>query len=76
MAKVPVLPIAIKGTSIALPRGNIIPKFKKIVTFKVGELMYFNKYYGKPITKILLREITTKVMKEIARLGNQRYNFN
>ena len=76
MAKAPVLPIAIKGTSIALPRGKIVPKFKKIVTFKIGELMYFDKYYGKPMTKKLLREITTKVMKEIARLGNQKYNFD
>ena len=73
-AKVPVVPVGLIGTFEILPKGKYTPKLKK-ATMNIGKPMYFNKYYNLPITKKLLREATTKVMKKIAKLSNQRYNF-
>ena len=74
-SKSPVIPVGLIGTFEILPKGKYIPKLKKAV-MNIGKPMYFDKYYGKPITKRLLREITTKIMKEIAKLSNQKYNFD
>jgi len=73
-AKVPVVPLGIRGTFEILPKGKNIPKLKK-AKLKFGKPIYFNKYYNKPITKKLLREITDKIMKEIAKLSGQKYKF-
>jgi len=73
-AKVPVLPIGLVGTFEILPKGKYIPKLKK-ATINIGKPMYFDKYYSKRITKKMLREITTSIMKEIAKLCNQEYTF-
>ena len=75
LSKAPVLPIGLIGTFEILPKGRYIPKAKRAV-LNIGKPMYFEKYYGNPITKRLLREITTKIMKEIAKLSNQKYNFD
>ena len=74
-AHVPVVPVGLVGTFDILPKGKYIPKLKK-ATMNVGNPMNFNEYYKKPVTKRLLREITTKIMKEIAKLSRQKYNFN
>ena len=73
-AKVPVIPIGLIGTFEILPKGKYIPKFKK-ATMNIGKPMHFNKYYYKPINKKILRELTSKIMKEIAKLCRQEYNF-
>ena len=73
-AKVPVVPLGIRGTFEILPKGNIVPKLKK-AAFKFGKPMHFDKYYNKPITKNMLRAITNSIMKEIAKLSGQKYNF-
>ena len=74
LSKAPVLPIGLIGTFEILPKGKCIPKFKK-AAIKIGKPMYFKQYYNKKINKRILREVTTKIMKEIARLSNQKYNF-
>jgi len=73
-AKVPVLPIGFIGTFKILPKGNHIPKLKK-ATMNIGKPIYLNKYYGNKVNKSLLRKITNNIMKEIARLSGQKYNF-
>ncbi len=73
-AKVPVLPVGLIGTFEILPKGKYIPKLRK-ATMNIGKPMYFDKYYNKRITKKMLREITTNMMKEIAKLCKQEYNF-
>ena len=73
-AHIPVLPVGIIGTFEILPKGKYIPKFKK-GSINIGKPMYFDKYYNKRVTKKLLREITDKIMREIARLSKQKYNF-
>ena len=73
-AKVRVIPVGLIGTFEILPKGKYIPKLKMAV-MNIGKPMDFDEYYNKTITKKLLREVTNKIMKEIARLCNQKYNF-
>ena len=73
-AKVPVLPLGLIGTFEILPKGKYIPRFRRAV-MKIGMPLHFDEYYNKPVTKKLLRELTTKIMKEIARLSGQEYNY-
>src|SRR3989338_3475235 len=73
-AKVPVVPLGIRGTFEILPKGKMIPKLGK-AAFKFGKPIYFSKYYNKPITKKILRVITNSIMGEIAKLSGQKYNF-
>ena len=73
-AKVPVVPIGLIGTFEILPKGKYIPKMKK-AAMNIGKPMHFEKYYNKRISKKILREVTTDIMKEIARLSRQKYNF-
>ena len=73
-AKVPVLPVGSKGTFEILPKGKYIPRLKR-ATINIGKLMYFDKYHNRKITKTLLREITDDIMKEIARLSDQKYKY-
>ena len=73
-ARVPVVPVGIIGAYEILPKSKKIPKLKK-ATLNFGKPLYFSKYYNKKITKKMLRQITDDIMKEIARLSNQKYNF-
>jgi len=73
-SKAPVLPIGLIGTFEMLPKGKCIPKPKK-ATMNIGKPMFFTQYYNKKPTKKLLREVTTRIMKEIAKLSKQKYNF-
>ena len=66
-SKVPVLPIAIKGTQKLMPRGHTFPKFRKEVTVNIGKFLYFDKHGKKP-SKKFYREITNKIMKNIETL--------
>jgi len=72
-SKVPVLPVGIMGAFEIMPKGRIIPKFKKNITLNIGKPIYFNKYYNTTMTKKLLRQQTNKIIKEIAKLSGQRY---
>ena len=71
-AKAPVVPIGLIGTFEILPKGNYMPKFKRAV-MNIGKPMHFEEYHNKNINKIILREVTDKIMKEIARLCKQKY---
>ena len=73
-SKSPVIPVGLIGTFEMLPKGKYIPKFKRAV-MNIGKPMHFEKYYNKKINKRMLREATTIIMKEIARLSHQKYNF-
>lgn len=72
-SKAQVIPLGIIGTFQILPKGKKIPRMKK-ATLNFGKPMHFDKYYGRKITRRLLREITNNVMKEIAKLSNQKYD--
>lgn len=71
LTKAPVIPIGLIGTFEILPKGKYIPRFKR-ATMNIGKPLYFT---NKKINKRVLREVTTRIMKEIAKLSNQEYNF-
>ena len=71
-AKVPVLPMGIIGSNKVLQRGKMLPRFKRCEV-KIGKVMHFNKY--KKSNKKTLEEITRQIMKEIAGLIGQKYNY-
>ena len=75
MSKAPVIPIGLIGTFEILPKGKYIPKFKKAV-MNIGNPMHFPEYYNKKINKRMLREVTNRIMKEIAKLSKQKYDFD
>ena len=73
-AKVPVLPIGIIGSYKVFPKGARFPKFKRF-NIKLGNLIYFDKYLSKENNKKILKEVTTLIMKEIAKLTRQEYRY-
>jgi len=74
ISKAHVVPIGLIETFEILPKGKYIPKFKRAV-MSIGKPMCFPEYYNKKINKKILREVTTRIMKEIAKLSKQKYNF-
>ncbi len=73
-ARVPIVPLGIRGTFEILPKGKAIPRFKR-ATFNIGKPIYLKQYHNKKITKALLRKLTNKIMNEIAKLSYQEYEF-
>lgn len=74
VSKAPVLPIGIIGSYKVLPKGAKFPRFKRF-DIKIGKLIYLNKYFGNENNKKVLKEITTLIMTEIAKLANLEYNY-
>lgn len=74
-SKIPVLPMGIIGSYKVFPKGAKFPKFKKF-DIKIGKLIYLDKYFGKENNKKVLKEVTTLIMKEIAKLSKQKYEFD
>lgn len=72
-AKVPVLPFGIIGANKVMPRGKTLPRLARC-SIKIGRPLHFGKYHNKKINKKMLREVTTKIMREIAALIGQKYN--
>ena len=73
-SKAPVLPIGIIGAHKVLPKGKAFPRFVRCEV-NIGKLIYFEKYYSKKTSKKMLEEVTRIIMKEIARLIKQEYNY-
>ena len=70
-AKVPVVPVGIIGAYKVLPRQNKFPKFKKVIEIKIGKQMDFSEYYNREQNEELFKEITDKIMENVAELyGN------
>jgi 1-acyl-sn-glycerol-3-phosphate acyltransferase len=74
-SEVPVLPIGLVGTFEILPKWKKIPKLRK-AKVNIGKPMYFKEYYGMENDKKTIRLVTTRVMKEIAKLTGEEYNFD
>ena len=73
-AKVSVLPVGIIDANKVLPKGKIFLRLKRCEV-KIGKLMYFDKYYNKKPNKKIIEETTRSIMKEIAELIGQKYNY-
>jgi 1-acyl-sn-glycerol-3-phosphate acyltransferase len=72
---VPVVPIGIWGTHLLMPKGDHMPKMKRIVSIKIGKPLDFHDFMGREEDKDVLREITDQIMREIANLVEQDYPF-
>lgn len=75
-AHVPVIPMGIINTFKILPKGKNVPKLGIKADLYIGKPLYFKKYYGKEADKAVLREVTTIIMAEIARLARKKYRFD
>jgi 1-acyl-sn-glycerol-3-phosphate acyltransferase len=69
-ARVPVVPVGIKGSYDILPKGAVFPRFKRADVI-IGEPLSFDRYYGMEGDHAVLREVTTMIMREICRLVSQ-----
>ena len=70
-AKVPVLPVGIIDSHKVLPKGKSFPRLKRCEV-KIGKPMEFkNKKYNEKT----FEEVTRSIMKEIAKLISQKYNY-
>ncbi len=74
-AKVPILPIGLIGSRDILQKGKTFPKIKKIIKLNIGKPIYLKEYYGKENNKKILKEATTLIMKEIAKLTRKKYRY-
>lgn len=73
-AKVPVQPVGIIGSNRILPKGRFFPRPARC-RINIGKPLYFQDYYNKKINKKMLGDATRKIMKEIAKLAGQKYNY-
>ncbi len=67
-AKVPVVPVAIKGAYEIMSRHDKWPKFRKNIEIKIGRQIFFEEYYNKENDDAVLREVTDKIMGNIEKL--------
>ena len=71
-AKVPIVPIAITGSREILPKGVALPKLKRCITVTIGEPFTLTET---SLNQKALTNSTRKIMKAIAALLGQEYNF-
>jgi 1-acyl-sn-glycerol-3-phosphate acyltransferase len=75
-AKVPVVPMGITNSFEIWPKWEKRPKKVKRADLNIGKPLYFDEYYGQEDDRKVLRQVTTKIMKDIARLAGQEYGFD
>jgi 1-acyl-sn-glycerol-3-phosphate acyltransferase len=71
-AQVPIVPVAIVGTYRALPYNRKLPRPGRI-TVRFGKPLDFERSYGTPTDRFVLRSVTDEVMYEIMLLSGQEY---
>ena len=72
LSKKKVVPVGIIGSYKILPKGARFPRAKK-ADMIIGKPLDFSKYKGKDYKT--LKTVTTIMMKEIAKLTGQEYNY-
>ena len=71
-ARVPVIPVAIKGTYEAWPYDRKLPRAGR-VEIRIGKPLDFSRHYDTPSDRFVLRSITDEAMYEIMLLSGQEY---
>jgi 1-acyl-sn-glycerol-3-phosphate acyltransferase len=71
-AQVPVIPVAITGTFEALPYDRKLPKPGR-VTIRFGKPLDFQRHYGNPADRFVLRSVTDEILYEIMLMSGQEY---
>jgi len=73
-AKIPVIPMGVIGSNKVWPKGKTFPRFKRC-DIKIGKPIYFEDYYNKKPTEYIYEQVTRIIMKEIAKLIGQKYDY-
>jgi 1-acyl-sn-glycerol-3-phosphate acyltransferase len=71
-ARVPVIPVAIRGTFEALPYNRRTPKPGR-VEVRFGRPITFGRHYDTPGDRFVLRSVTDEIMYEIMLVSGQEY---
>lgn len=71
-AKVPVIPVGVKGTREIQPPDRKLPKIKKLA-MEFGEPIDFSRYEGQENDRFVLRSATDEIMYEIMQISGQEY---
>lgn len=69
----PVIPVAMIGSNIAQPIGQVIPSTRHRVGIVVGEPLDFSRYQGLDNDRFVLRSITDEIMYALMSLSGQEY---
>nr|WP_026048812.1 lysophospholipid acyltransferase family protein [Actinomyces timonensis] len=69
----PIIPVAMIGSNIAQPIGQVIPSTRHRVGIVVGEPLDFSRYRGLENDRFVLRSITDEVMYALMSLSGQEY---
>lgn len=71
-ARVPVVPVAIRGTFEAMPYHRKLPKPGN-VSLRFGKPLRFDRHYDRRTDRFALRSVTDEIMYEIMMLSGQEY---
>ena len=71
-AQVPIIPVAITGTYEALPYHKKLPKPGR-AEIRFGKPLDFQRHYGNPSDRFVLRSVTDEIMYEIMLMSGQEY---
>lgn len=71
-AGVPVIPVAMIGTNVAQPIGQVMPKPMRI-GIVIGEPLDFSRYKGMENDRFILRSVTDEIMYALMSLSGQEY---
>ncbi|HQY34326.1 lysophospholipid acyltransferase family protein [Actinotalea sp.] len=69
---VPVIPVAMIGTNIAQPIGQVIPKPMRL-GIVIGEPLDFSRYKGMENDRFILRSVTDEIMYALMSISGQEY---
>jgi 1-acyl-sn-glycerol-3-phosphate acyltransferase len=68
----PVIPVAMIGTNVAQPIGQVIPKPIRLGVV-IGEPLDFSRYKGMENDRFILRSVTDEIMYALMSLSGQEY---
>jgi 1-acyl-sn-glycerol-3-phosphate acyltransferase len=72
-ARVPVIPVSIRGTREIMPLDAKVPRLSGKVLVEFGKPLVFDRYYDHPRDRFMLRSVTDEIMYEIMMLSGQEY---
>jgi 1-acyl-sn-glycerol-3-phosphate acyltransferase len=72
-ARVPVIPVSIRGTREVMPLDAKVPRMSGKVVVEFGKPLVFDRYRDSPRDRFVLRSVTDEIMYEIMMLSGQEY---
>jgi 1-acyl-sn-glycerol-3-phosphate acyltransferase len=69
VARVPIIPMGIRGTFDVFPRGRPFPRPSRMCRVHIGEPIFLNKYSGKKTRKDVLQKIADDIMDKLSELS-------